>query len=166
MAKLSSTNRWRIVALCGVGLALGTWFAIEPRQTEHKPERELASNSTSAPSRPRSDGDRAPDRSAPDYRIAESGRLRIDAASLGENGVLALGLGLAPGAAGVEPLEARIASTDGRTFDTTAVRGDSADGDVRLEIDAAWLRPGSYMIQIKTAEKVAFPLRRYVLEVR
>ena len=33
-------------------------------------------------------------------------------------------------------------------------------------LDPEWLQPGRYLIEIRTAEKIHFPLRRYVLEVR
>jgi hypothetical protein len=36
---------------------------------------------------------------------------------------------------------------------------------VRQDIDAAWLEPGQYLIQLRTAERVALPLRRYVIEI-
>jgi len=177
MAELSSTNRWRLVAVCVVGLAIGTWVAMGSLQGGEDAEGRVTTTSTGDSIPPDPDthssssdpgtSSRGPlDRAAPDYRIAESGRLALEATSSGQGGVLAFGLALAEEAGGVEPLAVRVVSVDGRVLDTTAVRMDTARGDVRVEIDADWLRPGKYMIQVKTAEKVAFPLRRYVLEVR
>ena len=177
MAELSSESRRRIIALCAVGLAIGAWVAMGSLQGAEDAEGRVTSDSASdsiPPDPATNSSSHAPaissrarlDHPAPDYRIAESGRLALEATSLPEGGVLALGLALAEEAGGVEPLAVRVVSVDGRVLDTTAVRTDAAGGDVQLEIDADWLQPGNYMIQIKTAEKVAFPLRRYVLEVR
>ena len=177
MAELSSTNRWRLIALCVVALAIGTWVAMGPLQGGEDAQGRVTSTSA-ADSIPPDPGSHTSstdpgtqsggllDRAAPDYRIGESGRLAFEATSSGEGGVLAFGLALPEEAGGAEPLAVRVVSVDGRALDTTAARMNAAPGDVRIEIDTYWPRPGKYMIQIKTAEKVAFPLRRYVLEVR
>jgi hypothetical protein len=100
------------------------------------------------------------------HRITEGGRLSIDAASLREGEVLALGLALSDEARGDEPLAGKVVSVDGRVLEFTAVPVGGKGGGVQLAIDPAWLQRGDYMIQIKTAEKTALPLHRYVLEVR
>lgn len=170
----SSTNgRW-VVLLCVAGLAVAAWLVIVPLGGEQD-VRDLAgdqpandagpSHSTAASplERPQGVPVRRPE---PEYRIPQSGRLSIEAASLPEAGALALGLGLVEEDGGIEPLAVRVASVDGRAYDTTAVRQSTNAPDVRVEIDADWLQPGKYMIQIKTAGKGPLPLRRYVLEVR
>ena len=102
---------------------------------------------------------------APAYRIAPSGRLSLEADSLPTQGALTLGLELSDEARGGEPRRVRIVGVDGRVIDTTASLAAGAGTGVRLEIDPEWLRPGRYMIEVKTAEKIHLPLRRYVLEV-
>ncbi len=102
---------------------------------------------------------------APDVRIADGGRLSIDADSLREGEVLAIGLGLADEARGEEPVTVRIVSVDGRRRETTATPARGSGSGLRLEIDPEWLTPGRYMIEVSTAEKTHFPVRRYVLEV-
>ena len=98
-------------------------------------------------------------------RIAEGGRLSIDATSLREGEVLAIGLGLADEARGEEPVAVRIVSVDGRRLETTAAPARGSGSGLRLEIDPEWLTPGRYLIEISTAEKNHFAVRRYVLEV-
>lgn len=103
---------------------------------------------------------------APAHGIGESGRLSIDAASLREGEVLALGLALADEARGSEPLAVVVVSVDGRRLETTAEPVGGSGSGLRLELEPEWLRPGRYMIQVKTAAKKPLNLTRYVLEVQ
>jgi len=110
--------------------------------------------------------------SPPDYVILDGGRLSIDAGSLPDSGSVSLGLALGADALGDEPLKGVIVSTqDGRTLelittpDVGMADGAGLEGGVRIEVEEGWLTPGAYMIQIRTAEKSQFPIRRYVLEV-
>lgn len=177
MAERGTAN-WRlIIAVSGVGLAFGTWIAIGPEakapDARSKTLEGTAPGSTPSHSRVDS-GSRAPgnspydplERPVPDYQIEEGGRLSIDAQALREGAVVTLGLALADEARGDEPLSVRVVSVDGRVLDLSAAPTDAEGGGVQLAIEADWLRPGDYMIQIKTIEKTSFPLRRYVLEVR
>jgi hypothetical protein len=59
-----------------------------------------------------------------------------------------------------------IVSLDGRRIETTAAPEAGSGSGLRLELEAEWLRPGSYMIEVTTAEKIPLHLRRYVLEVQ
>ncbi len=102
---------------------------------------------------------------APALRIAESGRISIDAASLPDGEVLALGLALSDEARGSEPLSVRVVSIDGRRIETTAVPAAGSGSGLRLELETEWLRPGRYMIEVTTAEKIPLRLRRYVIEI-
>ncbi len=101
----------------------------------------------------------------PAHRIAASGRLSLEAMALPKQGPLALGLELSDEARGSQPRPVRIIGVDGRVIDTTASLIGGAGTGVRLEIDPEWLRPGRYMIEVKTAEMIHFPMIRYVLEV-
>jgi hypothetical protein len=102
----------------------------------------------------------------PAHRIAEGGRLTIDAESLRDGEVLALGLALADEARGSEPLSVRVVSVDGRRIETTAVPAAGRGSGLRLELDPRWLVPGRYMVEVTTTEKIPLHLRRYVLEVQ
>jgi hypothetical protein len=102
---------------------------------------------------------------APAHRIAEGGRISIDAASLRDGEVLALGLALGDEARGSEPLSVRVVSLDGRRIETTAAPAAGSGSGLRLELQPEWLRPGRYMVEVTTAEKIPLHLRRYVLEV-
>jgi len=161
-----------IVALCGLGVAGGAWLALplgnQAEDTKSKSANQLSDDRSPASNNPNLDG--MPKKAAiavpaPDYHIEEGGRLSIDAASLRSGDVLTLGLALAGAARGNEPLPVVIASlADGRRLEARTSLVDDESG-VRLRIDPDWLKPGRYMIQIKTAEHSALPLRRYVLEV-
>ena len=174
MSGSGSANRWGIILLCAAGLAIATWIAIAPTGGQPgseataatKPASPRQSTATGSFEKPREMSRVAARRPEANHRIPQSGRLSIEASSLPEAGVLALELGLDKEDGGVEPLAVRVASVDGRAFDTTAVRQDANAADVHIDIDADWLQPGKYLIQIKTEGKGPLPLRRYVLEVR
>ncbi len=104
-------------------------------------------------------------RRAPALRIAEGGRISIDAASLRDGEVLTLELALSDEAMGSEPLPVRVVSVDGRRIETTAAPAAGSGSALHLELEAEWLRPGRYMIQVTTVEKSPLQLRRYVIEV-
>jgi hypothetical protein len=64
-----------------------------------------------------------------------------------------------------QPLAGRILA-EGRVLElSAAVRGEAADV-AEVEIEADWLEPGRFIIEIQTSERSHFPLRRYVIEVR
>jgi hypothetical protein len=148
MVGRSLTKGWLMLALAAAALALAAWFAPSAEQKT----LDLGSQSTSLPT--------------PDHSIAERGRLTIDAGSLRQGEVLRLELALADEAHTDEPLAVRVVSIDGRALDLSAVPAGGEGGGVQLVIDADWLQPGSYLIQVTTTEQSPFPLRRYVLEVQ
>ena len=59
----------------------------------------------------------------------------------------------------------RVIATDGRLLEMVAEVAEET-GQIRLPLDPGWLRPGRYVIEVKTLERSHFPLRRYALEVR
>lgn len=148
MAERRSTKRWLMMALAGVVLALAAWLTVDPLQTP----RDFSSQASSRPTA--------------DHSLAERGRLTIEASSLRKGEVLRLDLALADEAHTDEPLAARVVSSDGRVLDLSAVPVGGAGGGVQLAIDADWLQPGRYLIQLTTTEQSPFPLRRYVLEIQ
>lgn len=177
MTEPKSANRRLILSLCGIALAASVWFVIG----SGRKAQDLVSGVTVVPAKDTnfhsSDADgpsrnlnQPPDTpatpAAPDYHIPESGRISIEADALPTGQVLTLGLALADEARGDEPLAVRVVSVDGRVLEITALPMNGKGGGVQLGIDADWLLPGNYMIQIKTVERTQFPLRRYVLVVQ
>jgi hypothetical protein len=98
-------------------------------------------------------------------RIAEGGRLSIDPDSLPEGELLALELAMPDEARGTESLAVKITSVDGRQIEAIGLPAAGSGTGLRFEIDPTWLKPGRYLIEVRTAEKIHLPLRRYVLEV-
>lgn len=172
MPEQESTNRWLIGGLCGAALAVGLWIAMAPvappddlmLEGETTRVSDRGSGKTEASESARALVD--PDLPRAHHKISESGRLTIDSASFGDADELNLSLELAKDARGDSPLSVRIVSVDGRVLDTSAQARNNTDDSVQIGVDKNWLQPGRYMIQIKTAEKTALPLRRYVLEIK
>ncbi len=102
---------------------------------------------------------------APAQQIAENGRLRVTAAALREGDVLALGLAMPDVARGSDARAVKVADVSGRVIDVEGVAVDGAGSGLRIEIDPDWLEPGTYLIQVQTAEATPLPVRRYVLDV-
>ncbi len=102
----------------------------------------------------------------PAFRIAEHGRLSLDADALPEAGPLSLVLDLPDQARGQGLRTIRIVSTDGRRIETTASPLAGAGTGVQLEIDSGFLSRGLYMIEIDTMENTPLQIRRYVLELK
>ena len=165
MAEVRSGTRtaWAGIAALALGVALWWGMGEDAPRPREGPDAETAR--TTPPDSPPAP-ERAAAAAAPAYRIAPSGRLSLEATALPTQGTLALGLELSDEARGSEPRPVRIVGVDGRVIDTIASLAVGAGTGVRLEIDPEWLRPGRYMIEVKTAEKIHLPLRRYVLEVR
>ena len=81
------------------------------------------------------------------------------------DGPLVLNLELAEPIPDGGTFPARILAPDGRAFET---RGEPAGGGLRfarVELQADWLTPGRYIVELKTTELSHFPLRRYALVV-
>jgi hypothetical protein len=176
MTELTSSARAGAIALVAFGVAIGVWLALD--SSRDLPETGGAPLAASAPRAAEKEstttmpGPGEPTSSPadlrPDFRIEEGGRLSLDAHSMPVSGVVRFGLALDREAlgAGQDPLPAVVVSAgDGRRLELAAIPVAGSQSGVRLDLDAAWLEPGLYMIQLRTAEKVALPLRRYVIEV-
>jgi len=169
MAEQSSVIRWLLLALCGIGVGIGAWLVMGSSSQAPVAEDPAAGAPAVTASPPSSESGPPPNeaavRASPDHRIDEGGRLSIDGASLREGEALVLGLGIDDEARGEEVLTGRVVSVDGRRLDVTAMPVRAEAGGLHLEIDAGWLKPGLYMIEIDSAERAPLALRRYVLEV-
>ena len=170
MARPDSSKHYILLALCGVIVIAGAWFAFG---TQERPEIGDDSAATQPDANARdsntpsdsASADPTPE-SQTDYRFPENARLSIDSTTLTPGEQVTFGLALSAEELGGDLLDVRVASVDGRATDAVALPlvGDNAGAGVALEND--WLKPGRYMIQIRTKAKVALPLRRFVLEVR
>ncbi len=179
MTEQTSVPRWLMMGLVAIVVLSGVWLAVgSPRDTPSTSDtsdtKEVMGEASDAlTSRPRATQMtptlNEPITRAPDYYIEKGGRLSLDAASLPDDGVVTFGLALDEEAlgGGQDPLSAIVVSAgDGRRLELSATPVGGSRSGVRLEVDSAWFEPGLYMIQIRTAEKTALPLVRYVLEVR
>lgn len=171
MAEAHPAARWLSMAGgAAVALAFAVWWQL-PAETPQIPQPEAPVTTET-----RGEGVTRPAASPPELqggaaatlpRIPASGELSVSRGDLPGGADLAVLLELPEEAIGQgEPRPVRIVMEDGRTLETTASpAADDASG-VRLEIDPDRLGPGRHLIEVKTAEKTHFPLRRYVLEVR
>jgi hypothetical protein len=162
-------KRRLLLGLCGGGVAMGLVLAMDLSRPARDAMGEVGGPSSTGPSpvSPTAGVEQAEAVSlAPlDFQIEEAGRLAINAASLPEGRTLSFGLALSDEARGDAGLTALVVSVDGRRLELPATPIARADGGVRVAIDSSWLKPGRYLIQIRTSETV-LALRRYVVEVR
>jgi hypothetical protein len=101
-----------------------------------------------------------------DLTIFSGETLEIPADALPAGRVVALNLQLAEPSANRDPLAGRILSEGRVPLDLSAAILGEDRHIARVEIEANWLSPGRYVIEVRTTERTHFPLRRYALEVR
>lgn len=161
-------------ALLAVGLVLLARLGGEAPAPDEPPAGPAASPAPTpepaAPPPPTPEPTREP---APNPRVAsgpgphaiDSGAtLVVDLAALGDVPRVALALRMPPEAIGDEPPPVRVVAPDGRLLHGQGTLGEP--DSVGFALDPTWLRPGRYLIEVKTAERSHFPLRRYAVEVR
>ena len=106
----------------------------------------------------------------------ESKRLQIHEDDLTRHRQIPFRVALAADALGTGSRPVRASSDDGRhlEFDGEVIPDpaaagvqdeSSAAGYVQFDLERDWLEPGVYVIQVRTAEVSAVPLRRYVLQI-
>ena len=141
-----------LVLLAAIGFALGLY---------ERPEKEPLATAT-----PRSldiaDKTLTPE-PAPDIQFLDKARLTVAYEELPKHNAITLALSVAADSISNETLPVRVVAVDGRVFDTVASPAPDNPSIVSMSIDSQWLTQGSYMIQLKTQERTALPLRRYVL---
>ena len=102
---------------------------------------------------------------AGEIAIASGGTIEIDSKSLEPGRPVVVRLELGVPSTTEEPRPVRLLGPGGFVREGQGVLGEGRTS-ARYEIDAAWLAPGRYVIEVKTTEQSHFPLRRYALEVR
>ena len=159
----SSRMRWGVALAALAAFAAGALVALNETSTASGPESPALQSAAEAASAP---PPAVAALEAADYRIEANGRLTIEASALPAEGSLSLALALPDDARDAEPRPVRIVAGDGRQIETRAFDLAGSGSGVQLAIDATWLAPGRYLIEVKTAERKPLPLRRYVLEVK
>jgi len=99
------------------------------------------------------------------HSIAPSGTLELDHATLPSSGPVRVSLELPHASSDAEPPPVQVFSEDSRVFETQG-RLDDTRSAATIDLEASWLRPGSYVVQMKTAEPSVMALRRYLIVVR
>jgi hypothetical protein len=148
------------VALAATALAIAEWdrpptwrevaqsrAASSAHQSPGQPSRSAAPGSAAAP--------------LPAFATLELARADFPA-----SGPLRLSLGLAEPSADAEPRPVSVLSIQDQRVYSTQARLDAARMVATIEVPTDFLQPGTYLVQMKTTERVTFPLRRYVIEVR
>jgi hypothetical protein len=163
---MTDSNRshiWIGIVAAVAAFAAATWFTradslgetlspgLAATQKEHAPQPDL---------------DTGQDALDPAIRIAEHGRLTLDAESIPSEGPLTLVLDLPDEARGDGLRTIRIVSTDGRRVETTTRSLEGPGTGVQLNIESGFLSRGLYMIEIDTVENTPLRIRRYVLELK
>jgi hypothetical protein len=103
---------------------------------------------------------------APGSPLAPFGTLELARAELTPGAPVRVHLALAEPSADANPLPAALLSMSDKRVLTTEAQLDEQRLVATIEIDAAWLRPDQYLVQLQTTERSPLPLRRYVLVVR
>ncbi len=160
MTGSNNSRLWVTVVAAVAVFATATWI-----NRSGSPERSESTASETMETTPLASSAAMPDALDSAFRIAEHGRLRLDAETLRDEGRLTLVLDLPDEARGTGLRTVRIVSTDGRRIETTASPLAGAGTGVQLEIDSGFLSRGRYMIEIDTTENTPFQIRRYVLEL-
>jgi len=101
-----------------------------------------------------------------DLTLLSGETLEISADALPAGRAVALNLQLTEPSADGDPLAGRILSEGRVPLDLSAAILGEDRRTARVEIEAGWLSPGRYVIEVQTTERTHFPLRRYALEVR
>jgi hypothetical protein len=169
-----SASIFRRVAAGGaiaVAVAVGLrvfWSPVSPDNAssgaaeESLPRAAVASDPPTPP-------EAAPEPPDPDLEglVLRSGAtLEIARASLSSDEPVIVNLLLPEPSRTSEPLAVRVLAFDGRTLETRGALHEADRRSARFELQADWLSPGRYIIEMKTTERTHFPLRRYALEVR
>ena len=98
-------------------------------------------------------------------RIEAHGRLRLKTADLPKSGPLVILIEMSDGRQPHQRFPARVVSHDGRRLEAMVVSGSHDGTDSELRIDPAELTPGSYLIEVDSADDHPMNLRRFVLEL-
>ena len=98
--------------------------------------------------------------------VAPSQTLELERASFPASGPVRVNLELPEISADAEPRPVRMVSQpDHRILELPGAL-DSGRTAATIEVDPAYLQPGTYLVEMQTTERSHFPFRRYVIVVR
>jgi hypothetical protein len=163
MTDSNRSHLWIGVIVAVAVFAAATWYTRDDSSGETLSRGRAATEMEHAPEL---DLDTGLDALDPAIRIAEHGRLTLDAESIPSEGPLTLVLDLPDEARGDGLRTIRIVSTDGRRVETTTRSLEGPGTGVQLNIESGFLSRGLYMIEIDTVENTPLRIRRYVLELK
>jgi hypothetical protein len=154
--------------VAGVLIALGVGFAALHRDRADEPAAAAPAN---PPTPPPSQATPAPAEPAPvatseSHPVAAGATLQLDRAAFPKSGPVRVSLGLPETSADAEPRPVRVVSQpDHRILELPGAL-DSGRTAATIEMDADYLQPGTYLVEVQTTERSHFPLRRYFIIVR
>ena len=100
-----------------------------------------------------------------EHPLAPTGTLELARANF-RDAPVRIWLGLAEPSADAEPRLVRMFSYADQRGTELQGKLDATRKAAAIEIDPAWLTPGTYLVEITTTERGPFPIRRYKLVVR
>jgi hypothetical protein len=151
-----------LIAL-GVGVALHRDRAADTAATPADASAPEARPAAPAPAEP---APVAPVATSESHAVAAGETLQLDRASFPKSGPVRVSLGLPEMSADTEPRPVRVVSQpDHRILELPGAL-DSGRTAATIEMDADYLQPGTYLVEVQTTERSHFPLRRYFIIVR
>lgn len=100
------------------------------------------------------------------HSVAPSGKLELERSAFPTSGPVRVSLELPEMSTDAEPRPVRLISQpDHRILELPGAL-ESDRRAATIEVDPGYLQPGTYLVEIQTTERGAFPLRRYFIVVR
>jgi hypothetical protein len=157
---------WRAF-LVGLLLALGIGYALRPTaQPGALPAASPTPTSAAPAAAPAPPADPTMARATGTPLAKAGGTLQIDRASFPASGPVRVSLELPVASADDSPRPVRLVSQpDHRILEINGAVGSDRSA-ATIDVDAGYLQPGTYLVEMKTTEASHFPLRRYFIVVR
>jgi len=156
---------WRAFVV-GLLLALGVGYALRPTPEPVASPAPAPAASEAAPAAPAATDVPAPVASTAVPIAKAGGTLELDRASFPASGPVRVSLELPVESADDSPRPVRLVSQpDHRILELTGGL-ESGRTAATIEVDPAYLQPGTYLVEVQTTEQSHFPLRRYFINVR
>jgi hypothetical protein len=147
----------------GLSVAVGLWLL----GGDHEAPTPAAPSVTPAPapSAPAPVAPPAPAAAARPPTARAGGTLVLQRAAFPASGPVRVTLDLPEVSADAEPRPVRVISQDERILEIRGALGSDRTA-ATIEVDPGYFQPGTYLVEVKTTERGAMPLRRYFIIVR